>query len=225
MTDVDGSNLVLEILLAIVCIYVVRKAYVDKRRMWPVLLILLVIAPIPAVVGLLGQNYRGLFTTDVILSILILVRLLPYLGNLILNNLVLPLVSFVLAIFQPSTATRSASNHPLLDRFLPGMPTNTQRDLKRAFDPLRDANIEFATWISPDAAHCKRVSDEANAKHIAVWCNNDRASAFFYGLGKVDGDSFEDVMNWLRGITLSGKKATVRIVRQGAADMIVEIAM
>ena len=102
---------------------------------------------------------------------------------------------------------------------------NTQRELKRAFDPLSDANIEFATWISPDPALCKRVSDEANAKHIAVWCNNDKKTAFFYGLGKVDTNSFEDVMNWLRGIILSGKTATVRIARQDAADMYMEISM
>jgi hypothetical protein len=119
---------------------------------------------------------------------------------------------------------KERTHHPLLDRALPSQPVETQLKLRRAFDPLSRANIEFFTWISPDPAACKRISDEASSKNIAVWCNNDQRTAFFYGLGEVDRDSFVDVMNWIRDITVNGKKAMVRTVKQDSSDMYVEIS-
>lgn len=117
------------------------------------------------------------------------------------------------------------SNHPILDGFLADLPNETQISLKRAFDPLRDANIEFTTWIHPDPVSNKKIMDQANSKHIAAWCNNDRKTALFYGLGQIDRDAVEDTMNWIRNITVAGKKATVRIVKHDSSDMYIEISM
>ena len=120
---------------------------------------------------------------------------------------------------------QARSNHPILDSFLQKHSNQTQITLKRAFDQVHDANIEFTTWIDPDPVLSKKIMDQANSQDIAVWCNNDKKTAFFYGLGKIDRDSVEDVMNWIRGITLVGNKAIVRIVKQDSSDKYIEISM
>ncbi|NTU73423.1 hypothetical protein HGB07_04615 [Candidatus Roizmanbacteria bacterium] len=66
--------------------------------------------------------------------------------------------------------------------------------------------------------------DQANSKCIAAWCNNDKKTAMLYGLGQVYRNDFEDVMNWVRDITLFGKKAMVRIVKEDSSDSYIEIS-
>lgn len=110
----------------------------------------------------------------------------------------------------------------MLEVYLSAMPFETQVQQKSRFATVK-ANFEFGAFIVLQSA--EQIAVEAMQKGFTVWVNSDSNSAFLYGAGMIDPDSFTVFSNWLRIAAVPGQKIQFAIHNLSEPVKLIEIAI